>query len=263
MSVLPLQELPRELLVQIILLLDIPDYASVFCLSRAFHSLCDELFFKQIYQQNGGQLTLAKSVPWRTTWREIFLHSSTFSFVIHLHMQSSRYLANMLKGLWYFENNPLVEGLYIERGLTVHRKNRSTPNNPAVRTVKPFSLRRVVFEAKIVKMGNWLSIGVAQSRFPLHNHEVLGSHHDCFNIGYYVDRKSHHLKLRAWRVHADCKEFAQEDVIRIQVDFEQLEIRFFANDMPQGPPVKFEHEEASDLYPTIALGANCIVQILT
>ena len=124
-------------------------------------------------------------------------------------------------------------------------------------------------------MGPWLSIGVAQPNFPLTKKQVLGSHHDCYNLGYYCDKKSHHLKLKAFRKYpfsktictvnykryANCKTFESGDIIRIEVNFDKMEITFYNNDIMQGGPVGFSTEEA-ELYPTVALGAECKVRIL-
>jgi len=168
--------LPREVRQHILLFLTISDLGHIFMLNKSCGTLKDERLFQNLYQGRGGKLYPQHNGSWKSTWQTLYLHSRT----------------------WRFDPVRRSDNLYLSSdNLELSRKSRDSIANPAAQTNKPFSRHQKSIEFEILKMGPWISIGVAQQNFPLTRRQVLGSHHECYNLGYYCDKKSHHLKIES------------------------------------------------------------------
>jgi len=199
-----LDEIPIEILYQIVLQLKPKDIVSVSLTNTEFNGFiktCDYLWKCLCEKHNVGR---TKDI--QLTWREWF----------------------QLFHLWQWDQSHASEHLSISPDrLTCSRSGFGS--NPSVKANWPLSPGKSIFEVTVITPGNWLSIGLSTPNFSVDSGYYLGSavYRNVFECTYYSDQFMSDVLYMGTKV-KDCTAAQPGDIVTIFV--ESNAIHFFKNE---------------------------------
>jgi len=147
----------------------------------------------------------------------------------------------------------------------VHRYS-SSGSNPACHTNEYFTPLRTYYEVELVKLGSWVSIGLATDEFITSNGNVVGGQADIINYGNYEDggRCSFYFNGQEEQI-PDQNKFRLKAGMKIGVLVKhktgtQYSVKFYC-DGNKTQEYEFTYTN-KPLRPTIGLGSGTTVKLL-
>lgn len=136
-------------------------------------------------------------------------------------------------------------------------------SNPVTMTDEPLTKKNNYFLVRIVSVGQWIGIGLADSNFVLSGGQVLGAQAKSINCAYF--RQGCIKKIQMYgelEITDGILSLEQDDIIGIRVDFDENRIYFYNNDLIMttiNPKVRLLENQ---LYPCINLAHHSEVKLI-
>ncbi|PRP87627.1 hypothetical protein PROFUN_04654 [Planoprotostelium fungivorum] len=209
-------------------------------------------------EEEGDQVSTVRDLFWirRAIGRE---HSKEDTYDPSLFNQTSHPMN------WSWGNDIQSKSKVIEiheQGLVANRITNEG-NNPAVMTAQPFTRVSCYFSVKVLSMGPWMGIGVADRTFSLDDSKTLGEQRCGLNSSYFVQGVLRQLQLFGEKIVDQVNPITVGDVISIHLDFDERRIHYYHNHVKQGSLSCGKHEllEGS-IFPCVDMSPNTSVSIV-
>jgi len=113
-------------------------------------------------------------------------------------------------------------------------KRETGGNNPGVMCSDPITRNSNYFVVEILRLGNWIGIGIADCDFLLNGSKTLGQQTTGINSSYFYQANVRKLQMYGEKSISDVAPIGIGDIISFKVDFDNNCIYYFNNDILQG-----------------------------
>jgi hypothetical protein len=110
-------------------------------------------------------------------------------------------------------------------------------SNPAIMAEEPLTRNQNIFFIEILKLGDWVGIGIADNKFQLEGSLVLGSQIKGINSSYFYQKSTQKTTIsmiKEKEFYDDAQPICVGDIIVVQIDFDNNQIFYYNNDLLQG-----------------------------
>jgi len=139
----------------------------------------------------------------------------------------------------------------------------STGRNPAVFATEPLTKTRSHFRVEIVKLGNWVGVGIADKNFVLSGSSTLGTQSSCLNSSYFYQNSG----IKKLQMHGESAidgvaVITAGDIIDVVVDFASHMICYYNNEVLQGVITCVKNTLVpGQIYPCVNLSSGTAVAL--
>jgi len=136
-------------------------------------------------------------------------------------------------------------------------------SNPAVLSNSPLTRYKNFYEVRLQQRGQWVGIGIADSKFIIHHSSTLGTQKGGINSAFFCQDTTI-LQLSTCndviQIHKKLKE---DDRIRVEINFNENSITYCRNGSYEGKLVSSVPFKEGELFPCINLSKNTRIALLT
>jgi len=140
-------------------------------------------------------------------------------------------------------------------GLTAGRSSASAAGkNPAVLATSALNKAHPNFRVQVKKLGKWIGIGIADSKFKLNDSVIIGGQTGSVNCGYFC-QKSYKIHMMNDQRKAASR-INESDTVDVAIDFDNQNIFFWLNEQLQGYVHSSVLLEEDQLFPCVNISSG-------